>query len=198
MIFTSAISAVLFAQALQPTLLIWGGKKHQKKLSGGAVFCSVCQVFVTRQRWREHLENPAHLGAANFNGTDPNIAPEEQATPRGTRHCDLCDCNIPEDVWGRHINGKRHHNKEKFYAFKSVFQEAEKDKHGVTVSHLDGVDFGIIELLDGLQGVRMTVVLQTTVPQSRIRVLELKLSSTSLRGRQVSPYVTLDSSLLHG
>jgi helicase MOV-10 len=84
------------------------------------------------------------------------------------------------------MNGARHHRREQFQAFKSAFEEAEKDRHGVTLSHKEGVDFGIVDLADAQRGVQKTVVLKTIVPSSRTRISDLKLHLASSRIRQAS------------
>ena len=71
----------------------------------------------------------------------------------------------------------------RFFAFKSLLEEAEKDKHGISVSSSDGVDFGIIELEEAQAGRDVALVITTSVPRSSARLVDVKMTSTSNRGR---------------
>lgn len=71
----------------------------------------------------------------------------------------------------------------RFFAFKSLLEEAEKDKHGISVSAPEGVDFGITEVEEAQVGRRVTLVITTSVPLSSVHLDDVKLTSTSNRGR---------------
>lgn len=143
------------------------------------VVCTSAATYSSHLRGKKHRKN---LRVAELRASQPELTADDNEAPPGFRLCDLCDAIIPEETWVRHMNGVRHRNKERFFAFKSVTQEAERDKHGVTVSHQDGIDFGIIELRDAQRGAEVTLTLKTTVPSSHISVLETNLFSASSRG----------------
>lgn len=63
-----------------------------------------------------------------------------------------------------------------FVSFRVAFEEAEKDKNGIEISHgEDGVDFDVVEVVDATAGVQTHVVIKNTVPQSRVQVKEVRL-----------------------
>lgn len=65
--------------------------------------------------------------------------------------------------------------KEKFASFKVVLDDAEKDKHGIT---LDAeFDFGIVEIPVATKGIVIRGTISITIPSSRITLIEIKLAS---------------------
>lgn len=75
----------------------------------------------------------------------------------------------------------RNHAKETVAQFHTASQEAERDKYGVNVSHLDGIDFGIVSLSDAQRGVEIALTMTATVPSPRTQVLETKFASNLTR-----------------
>lgn len=69
----------------------------------------------------------------------------------------------------------------------STFEEAARDKNGIIVSHqLAGVDFGVIETDIAPWGVYNTLVIENTIPFSRITIRQCGLQSY---GTQPTAYV---------
>ena len=139
--------------------------------------CETCSmVCLTGSSYQAHLAGKYHrktldrVTYAQTHGID-------------TEFCELCQIAILDHDWGRHQRTKRHLGKQRFFAFKSILEEAEKDKHGVTISSPEGVDFGIIELEEAQVGREITLVITTSVPRSSVRLVDVKLTSTSNRGR---------------
>jgi helicase MOV-10 len=129
-----------------------------------------------------HILGRPHQRAAEQRGLSPDSAPEEVPLEAGEVHCDLCNLNVVQSRWARHISLPSHSRKERFAAFKAAFDEAEKDKHGVTVSHPGGgLEFGIVELRRARDGVDKHLIINNTVPNSRVTVVEAKIASTHLR-----------------
>ena len=95
---------------------------------------------------------------------------------RGKSFCGVCDKHIPDALWASHPKSQEHRRKEGYTAFKVSLEEAEKDKHGVTLS--EGLDFGIIESADAARGVSQTLTIETTVPSSRVTIKNISLSSS--------------------
>lgn len=143
--------------------------------------CETCSVVcITGNSYQ------AHLGGRNHRRT---LERTNYAAAHGidTETCELCRIPIINHDWQRHQRTKRHLNRQRFFAFKSLLEEAEKDKHGISVSDSEGVDFGIIELEEAQAGRGSALVVTTLVPRSSVRLVDVKMTSTSNRGR-ISPW----------
>jgi helicase MOV-10 len=127
--------------------------------------------------WTEHITTGRHqkkLGTAQLG--QGSVEPEEGASTTRSEYCGLCGTHVPRTMWSRHAQGPTHKKKERFTAYKATLEEAEKNKHGVIVS--DDLELGIVSPADARHGVGVRFTIETTVPASRIRVVEAKLSST--------------------
>lgn len=81
-----------------------------------------------------------------------------------------------------HIKSQYHKKKERFASIKVAFMEAERDKHGVTVSHGgdDGcLDFGIIDPddLDTRPTSSASLVVNLS-SYSNVRLISVRMTST--------------------
>jgi helicase MOV-10 len=139
--------------------------------------CETCSVVCLTGKSYQ-----AHLGGNNHRKILER-ATRAQAQGIDTESCELCRIPIINHDWERHQRTKRHSNKQRFFAFKSLLEEAEKDKHGISVSSSEGVDFGIIELEEANAGRDVTLVITTSVPRSSVRLADVRMTSTSSRGR---------------
>lgn len=139
--------------------------------------CEACSVVCLTGNFYQ-----AHLAGKNHQKTLQR-AVHAQAHGIDTEFCELCQKPIPNNNWERHQNTRRHVNKLRFFALKSLLEEAEKDKHGISVSASEGVDFGILEVEEAQVGRRVMLVIATSVPFSSVHLAEVKLTSTSTRGR---------------
>ena len=139
--------------------------------------CETCNVVCLTSKSYQ-----AHLSGKNHRKTSERVA-YAQAHGIDTEFCELCRIPITNHDWERHQRTKRHLNKQRFFAFKSLLEEAEKDKHGISVSSSEGVDFGIIELDEAHAGRNVTLMITTSVPRSSVRLVDVKMTSTSSRGR---------------
>jgi helicase MOV-10 len=104
------------------------------------------------------------------------VEPEEAAVVRGEVYCNICDTHIPPALWPLHDKSRNHIRKENFAVFKAALDEAEKNKHGVTVS--TNSDFGILEVTEATASVPKVLLVETTIPSSRIRIVDVKLASS--------------------
>lgn len=144
--------------------------------------CETCSVVcITGNAYQAHLAGKNHRRALGR-------AASTQVHSIDAEFCELCQIPILKNR-ERHQMTKRHSNKQRFFAFKSLLVEAEKDKHGISVSGPEGADFGIIELEEAQTGRNVTLVITTSVPRSNVRLVDVKLTSTSNRGR-TSPCVS--------
>ena len=138
-----------------------------------SVVCMTGHAYQAHEAGKNHRKTLQRAAYALAHGID-------------TEFCELCQMPIFNSNWERHQRTKRHLNKQRFLAFKSLLDEAEKDKHGISVSSSEGVDFGIIELEEARAGRGITLVVNTVVPLSSVRLVDVKFTSTSNRGR-ISP-----------
>lgn len=142
--------------------------------------------------WEQHINGRPHRSRTEGVGASVDVQPEEAHALPGQTRCQLCDVNVNSRHWTSHVTKPSHKRREQFVAYKSAFDEASKDKHGVTISHGDsGIDFGIVELQDAEGGVRVELKIQMTSPSTRIKITGLKLASTSSSLSFRSPYVLL-------
>jgi len=139
--------------------------------------CETCSVVCLTDK-----SHQAHLAGKPHRKTLERAA-YAQAHGIDTEFCELCQIPILNNNWERHQRTKRHSNKQRFLAYKSLLEEGEKDKHGISVSSPEGLDFGIIELEEAQAGRDVTLVVTTSVPRSNVCLVDVKLTSTSNRGR---------------
>lgn len=171
-----------------PSLAIYqvhlGSKRHISQISGAKTYlrCYVCKVnFLGPKEWTKHVSSPGHRKKTSRQGLSATIEPEEAAATSRSEYCGLCREFVSRTIWTQHTQTKKHRRKEGFATFKGTLEEGERNKHGVTVS--DGLNFGIIEPVNAQTGTRVRFNIETTVPASRIRVVEAKLSSTTSRNK---------------
>jgi len=159
------------------------GKRHKRRISGANTFlrCPVCNVNIQGpDEWTKHVSGPRHRKKTTQQRASATVVePEEAAATAKSEYCTLCGVFVPRTLWTQHTENSTHRKKEGFAAFKVTLEEAEKNKHGVTVS--EGLDFGIVPPVDARTGVSLQFSMETTVPDSRIRVVETKLSSTTAK-----------------
>ncbi|ETW81077.1 hypothetical protein HETIRDRAFT_247149, partial [Heterobasidion irregulare TC 32-1] len=113
--------------------------------------------------WEGHISGKRHRSRSKHIGVPINVQPEDAHVLPGKAYCEICDIVIYSSLWPAHLTGPAHKRREKFVAYKSAFDEASKDRHGVAMSHGElGVDFGIVELQDAKAGVQAELKIQIT------------------------------------
>lgn len=160
------------------------GKRHKAKISGRSaiVACTLCEVNVVAGSWDMHISGKGHRGRAERDNVDPDIQQVAGTTPAGEEHCSACDINVPQRFWPNHLRSPLHARKEKFARFRAALAEGEKDKNGVTVSHVeDGLDFGVTDPAKARDGVEVNLIVKCTVPSSSIVIKSLQLASSNAR-----------------
>lgn len=139
--------------------------------------CETCNVVcLTGNAYQAHIAGRNHRETLRR-------GPPVQENGIDTEFCELCKIRIVNNDRQRHERTKRHLTKQRFFTLKSLLEEAEKDKNGISVSSSEGVDFGIIELEEAHAGIDVTLVITTTVPLSGVRLVDVRLTSTSSRNR---------------
>ena len=170
------------------------GKKHARRVRAQASphpsFCKLCNVSLGPPwNYSSHIQGRAHKALLEKQDADSDNESDSQSVPHKHLHCHVCDMNVLERLWSSHIVGLGHRKKERFASIQAAFDEADKDKHGITVSSLcDGegtINFGFIEL-DSLQSQpthSTQVTLLLTTPGD-IKISGIRLSSTkTIRSR---------------
>ncbi|KAJ6608222.1 P-loop containing nucleoside triphosphate hydrolase protein [Mycena sp. CBHHK59/15] len=96
-----------------------------------------------------------------------NPGPSRAATE--VSHCDRCGKEIPSVHLAAHVD--QHRRRQLFADAQAVSEEAEEDKNGITVSHKEGIDFGVV-------GTENPVYIDLTVlkTEDRSRVILTKFS----------------------
>jgi helicase MOV-10 len=153
-------------------------KHHQKRVAGQNMpyHCSVCQKNVPQAGWPAHLANARHCKAAAQQHLDAQITPE-LAEVRGSTWCSICSTHIPQKALSRHLSTRRHDSKRQFASYKVALEETEKDKHGITIS--TNGDFGIVDGAAARAGLTAALLVENSVPISRITIVDAKLESTA-------------------
>lgn len=157
------------------------GKKHRTYLESGEIFqCPLCEIALNGHvAWEAHLKVRKHMRRAREEGVSPQVEPQGAgAVVRDHRFCATCRAYIRDEAWSGHPGSSIHKRKLRFAATEARLEEATKDKHGITVSHSDGLDFGVVELVAATQGQQITLTVNNSVPLSNIMLLDVKLFSS--------------------
>ncbi|KAK7047873.1 hypothetical protein VNI00_006201 [Paramarasmius palmivorus] len=161
-------------------------RKHKNKArgeTGALLYCSVCDKRMSgTASWNQHVASVRHIRRAE--GQD--IQPEEPDAVPGHRLCVPCNAHVRNRFWDKHIASNKHKSRELFLSYQSAVEEAEKDKHGVTVQ--GNSDFQIVELPAATAGVSTELSVRTSIASSRISLLECSLASTKGRATY-SPFL---------
>ncbi|KAH9943568.1 P-loop containing nucleoside triphosphate hydrolase protein [Amylocystis lapponica] len=178
-------------------------RRHQKVIDGlsTVLHCSVCNINVVGLAgWTTHVQGNHHSTVAEQRGLSPDTEPEKAVALPGFVRCNVCHKDVSEEHWARHSSTRSHRGKVAFVAFEAASEEAGRNKHGITLSHDKGVDFGIVEVKDSLGGVSVTLEAQNIAASSRVTLVEARLSSAA-SNKASSFSVSLEvtpSVLVHG
>lgn len=155
-------------------------RPHKAKVSGrsGDVFCSLCRTKVPISVWSQHIRGRRHQNHVTSTGVLDEVEPEEVPVEHGQMRCDLCNIVVSQVDWYIHISRVAHRRREQFISFRSVFDEASKDKYGVVMSHTAGLDFDVIEPAIAVRGISTAITVKTTTPGTTIKILDIKLASS--------------------
>lgn len=163
------------------------GKKHRSRVLGSSTLlrCQLCNVEVNGTIvWKQHIAGGSHQREAARQGVPAEVEPAGPDDANGRTYCMVCERHVVQRHWSTHLEGTLHRDKERLAAYKTALVEAEKDKHGVTVSK--SLDFGIVSMADAQSGVSVKFDVETSVHASRVMVLDAKLSSALVRNFQSS------------
>lgn len=162
------------------------GRKHKTKAAGQSdtlVQCTLCNIHISSCNWSAHLRGSRHRSAAKGLGVSAAVQPEQPTSDvPGFQFCITCNVHISNYQWAGHTQTKKHHLKLRFFNYQTAIEEAEKDKHEVSVS--GGFDFGIVEPSDARTGITVNGTIQNNSPSSQVGLVDFYLASS--KGTQAS------------
>ena len=164
-------------------------RSHRECISGRneTHYCPLCEVNVGAKGWDQHIKGSRHKKRARLSGVAPEVVNAQQGVSlEGQTYCDLCKRAFVEREWTAHKRGSEHIRREKFLAFKTVLDEAERNKNGIIIE--GDLDFGIVDPAQS-SNARVTAIIKTTTPDVRSRLVSLKLVSP--RGTEGNASVSL-------
>jgi helicase MOV-10 len=154
-------------------------KRHLKNArgeSGGVVFCPACQKHISgRENWVGHAATTRHKKIVAQMGLSLNIDPEEVESVPSHTLCSTCNTHIQDIFWSHHQITPRHKARERFISFQTALDEAERDKHGVSV--LGNFDFGIVDRATAKSGITVRPTIKNTMPSSKVSIVSMTLAS---------------------
>ncbi|KZV62176.1 P-loop containing nucleoside triphosphate hydrolase protein [Peniophora sp. CONT] len=141
-------------------------------------FCELCNLNVALSVWEVHIQSRRHRGLASTTDVAPDtIEPQLPRSDHKHTLCEVCDVLIlaGQHKQAIHEQSLAHRNGLAFAALKSVLSEAAEDRNGMTMSHEDGIDFGVVEVADAILGRRIEVVVEISMP-SRLRLVKVNIA----------------------
>ena len=123
-----------------------------------------------------HVEGRRHRANATLQGISPNIEPQAPEPTSKAEFCDVCQCLIIHQHWKAHVSGEKHKNREMFTRYRSALEEAETDKNGISVTGRFDLEF--VAPPAAAVGVRNIATISTSVPSSKVRLLDARLASS--------------------
>ena len=165
-------------------------KRHRSRTAPGrqpaqTFHCTICNRNTPSVFWNQHIGSRKHTSNAREQGVDSNVAPVEGVTTEKEVYCALCQHAFPSEVWPRHLEGTFHRRKEAFVKYRSVLDEAEKDKNGITVDGITNLGFlDPATMGPTWKGHSSTFVAKSNDPVAAIALIQAELASTQ-GGRRI-------------
>ena len=155
-------------------------QRHKKNAAGqpvALVRCPLCDSHMTSgSTWLAHIQGSGHRVKAKMLGVSPDVQPEQPAeSAAGFKLCVSCNFYVSEKGWKRHEGTKMHISKIQFSNYRTALNEAEQDKHNVTLS--GEFDFDVVEPATARAGVTARGSIQTTLSSSQIKLVQYALAS---------------------
>ncbi|KII91314.1 hypothetical protein PLICRDRAFT_104992 [Plicaturopsis crispa FD-325 SS-3] len=161
--------------------------------------CPCGVVVPLKYSWEGHVRSRKHLervGVLSRNALDDSFAvppaanvsaPQSGAASGrapgadGLIHCAPCDLQITPTQWPFHNRSRHHQQRQRQYDAQDALASAELDKHGITVSHPKGVDFGILEAEEAVGSSdpqSMAVTIKTNLVGRRVKLESIRVTSS--------------------
>jgi hypothetical protein len=162
---------------------------HLERVKGNFLRCPVCSICFLRGNWAGHIVGERHLKEAKRQGLRPNVSPEIPVDVSGHRKCHMCGIFVHLNIWNNHFGSPVHaaqvQARQRVEATKEALRRAKADKDGVTVSHVDGLDLGLVDAASTSSAIRAHLVVKangnTPVEFVRGRILATsRISDASL------------------
>ncbi|KAI0360350.1 P-loop containing nucleoside triphosphate hydrolase protein [Trametes cingulata] len=139
------------------------GRQHRSRAASGSstlVLCPVCNVRLSGETtWLEHVASAAHHTAAHSAQVSPSVCPRDPTHPE-CNHCLVCHRAIPVSSWRAHLRGEGHQKAQRNALYRSRFEQATRDRRGVTISPEAGIDLGVVSLEDSQRGIQQQLVVK--------------------------------------
>ena len=147
--------------------------------------CPTCLELVFGEAtWSLHIQSPAHVDKAVGKRRSPYEYPLDPTSKHNSRFCLVCRRTLPNKMMKRHPQTDFHKKMEQAAHYRAQLEQAEKDRPGITVSHLeDGVDFGVVSPEKARKGLE-AVVMVTMSPTATTRVVQVEAKSVRLNVKQ--------------
>lgn len=154
------------------------GRRHRNRMSGKTItyFCSLCERNVGGGGWDLHIAGSKHQNRARGNNVAPDIAPLQGIDVVGQKYCNTCKQAMPIASWAMHQRTAAHQMRESYASYRAALDEAEKDKNGIVVE--GNFDFDFVDPTRAAIGIDSTVVLKTTTPNLRVKLISLNRVSS--------------------
>ncbi|KAF7323612.1 RNA helicase [Mycena kentingensis (nom. inval.)] len=164
-------------------------KQHLNKVggeSGALVRCPLCKLFITGMKnWAVHRTTSRHIKNATAARVSPaTVVPEEPDHVPGHTLCTTCNAHIPDAHWPRHHLRPKHVQRAQFESFSTALDEAERDKHGISVEGTFEFDF--VEDAVAKTGRTMQATVRNSVPASKVSLVSASLASSQGRKERSS------------
>ena len=126
--------------------------------------CPICNVSLpTPESWTAHTNGRPHQRRASQQGLNADLV-KPVDPPHDSpqlRYCELCSLRLAPDAWVAHMGGKSHRRREQHALFSASIRGGTQEQEGVSVSHEDGLDFGIVSPTAAKDGVEAKIVIDS-------------------------------------
>ncbi|KAK0229484.1 RNA helicase [Armillaria nabsnona] len=172
-------TSISFYRCVRPSLVAKEHKDALQEQGSNWFFCYLCDSHHSgRVAFDTHIKSLLHIRRAKEAGIAPNIPAQQSEVVPGHRLCTFCNLQISAQTWSHHVGTAKHKSKEQFASFSVVLEQAERDKHGVTVT--GDLDFKVVKTASATEGVKISARIETSVPSADIKLVKTQLAS--LRG----------------
>ena len=167
----------------------FNGKQHRRRLRGEQLLsCTICDRAIHSTSWTAHVSGQKHIRAARRKSVPASREAEPIVTDTSDqKYCDLCRMHVPERTWTIHVGGRLHKRLEGSSVYKAALAEAEREKNGITIE--GSFDFDVVAPAVASSGTSLTSTIEMTIPQLKIKLVEVSLMSPPKSGHFLSPYV---------
>lgn len=153
-------------------------RRHKRVLAGQvfqSLYCHVCECPVDSAGWNQHKRGKRHQELAETQQMSADIEPDLVLPAETHTFCNICQTSIAKHIWRGHLQGRMHLAKEKYAAYKTVLEDTEKEKNGITIE--GDTDFGILEPAVSANGKAISLKILSTIPSAKIVLISVKLSA---------------------